>query len=238
MFDPHTILTQVSSNEGREEWLVSRAENKSREVVIQVGIITTLFLFPTLSILTLVVPYFFGYSADNPFPLLLSSPWIMLPALFLSVALVFSVWRAEKEKGDAVLILLPEGIVECEHWHNEKKRRIKAFAYAELEAFTLKIERGDISFRLSPEDQPQSEDDIPDLRLGDLAMEIHSGVPAFDLIHRDGKREKWTVADKYLSHHEKRLTKRIITDYTLYAQRSMPSQVRYEQARSKPPKWP
>lgn len=234
MFDPHAILAQVTQNDIPEEWLVRRAEEKSREVAIQVGIITTLFLFPTLVILTLVVPYFFGFSASNPFPLLLSSPWIMLPALFFSVALVFGVWRAEKEKGDAVLILLPEGIVECEHWHNKKKRRIKAFAYVELEAFTLKIERGDISFRLSSEGQLQSEDDIPHLRLGDLAMEIHHGVPAFDLIHKDGKRETWRAADKYLSHSAQPLTQHLIADYTLYSQRSMSSQVRYEQASRKP----
>jgi hypothetical protein len=92
MFDPHAILAQAAENEVHEEWLIRCAEDKSREVVVQVGIIATLFLFPVLVLLTLVVPYFFGYSASNPFPLLLYSPWIMLPALFLSMALVFGAW--------------------------------------------------------------------------------------------------------------------------------------------------
>lgn len=129
MLDPYALLAQVSYNEVHEEWLVRRAKDKARETAIFVGIITAILLFPELIVLTLVVPYLFGYSASNPFPLLLHSPWLVLPALSLSVALVYAAWRSEKHKSDAVLILLPEGIVECEHWSDERKRRIKSFEY-------------------------------------------------------------------------------------------------------------
>jgi hypothetical protein len=98
----------------------------------------------------------------------------------------------------------------------------------------LKVERGNISFRFSPEDRLHSEDEEGHLRYGDLDMEIHHGVPVFDLVHRDGRHEKWSVADKYLSLPEKRLTQRILTDYILYSQWRMSSQVRYEQASSEP----
>ncbi|HEY7417665.1 MAG TPA: hypothetical protein VH593_20955 [Ktedonobacteraceae bacterium] len=204
MFDPRTILTQVSHNEAREGWLVRRAKGNPRAVAIGMGIFTMLIIFPMLMFITLII---FDFSASNPLPFLLSSPWMILPALFLSAAFVFMCWNMEKKNCDGILILLPEGIVECEHWHDEKKRRIESFAYAELEKVMLKDERGDISFQLSAGSQLHIEDCIP---------QIHSGYPVFEFVYRDGRRKKWSVVGKYLFQDEKDLVQHIIVDYTSY----------------------
>jgi hypothetical protein len=72
------------------------------------------------------------------------------PCSLLFGNLCLSCLARGENKGDRVLILLPEGIIVCEYWRNARKRRIKSFEYADLDEVTLKVGRGDISFRLSP----------------------------------------------------------------------------------------
>jgi energy-coupling factor transporter transmembrane protein EcfT len=114
VIDPHTLFSQVSHGEIREEWLVRRAKDHSRMTAITVGLFVAITWVPMLTIFTLIVSV--GSIPSNPLPLLLRAPWLVLPALFLSAAFVYTAWRSEKTKGDKLLILLPEGIVEYEHW--------------------------------------------------------------------------------------------------------------------------
>ncbi|HVB23477.1 MAG TPA: hypothetical protein VNG51_16180 [Ktedonobacteraceae bacterium] len=71
----------------------------------------------------------------------------------------------------------------------------------------MKVERGDVSIHLSQTSKLRVEDCVP---------QIHRGVLIFDIAYRDGRHEKWLVADKYLSHPENILVQRIVTDYTLH----------------------
>jgi len=206
MLDPRAILAQVSRNEAQDEWLIRNAKDETKKVVIIIGIITAIIGFPALIIGTLVIASP-GSFASNPFLLLFSSPWLVLPALFLSGAFVYAVWRVAKNKGDAILILLPEGIIECERWSNERKRRIRSYEYARLEEITVKVERGDVSVHLSRTSKLRVEDCVP---------QIHRGVLIFDIAYRDGRHERWLVADKYLAQPENILVQRIVTDYTLH----------------------
>lgn len=229
MLDPHAILAQVSHNEAREEWLVRHAKDEARKIAIIVGIFAAILWIPFFTFVTLVFAWlvFGASSSSNPFPLLFHVPWLVLPALFLFSGFVYIVWRSEKNKGDAVLVLLPEGIVECERWKNARKRRIKSFEYANLEGVTLKVERGNISFLLPHMTPLPVEDCVPHIQSGDLV---------FDIAYQDGRHEKWSLADKYFVQPGDILVQRIITDYALHTQRSKAFQVYHEQAGSKPPK--
>lgn len=206
MFDPRAILAQVSRNEAHEEWLIRNAKDETKLKVIITSIFTAIIEFPVLIIFTLVIASP-GSSASNPFLLLFYSPWLLLPALFLSGAFVYSVWRLEKNKSDAILILLPEGIIECERWSNERRHRIRSYEYANFEEITVKVERGNVSIHLSQTRKLRVEDCVPQIHRGDLIL---------DIVYRDGRHEKWLVADKYLSQPENILVQRILTDYTMH----------------------
>lgn len=98
----------------------------------------TLILSPAICIgyYSLFLPHFLETS--NIWSIYTNYPFLIIPPFILPFLLAYLVWFLEKRDRDAVLVLLPEGLIQYKPWSNERKRRATVIEYKELEKIILK----------------------------------------------------------------------------------------------------
>jgi hypothetical protein len=95
---------------------------------------------------------------------------MVLLSLTMSIAIAIWLNRYGKRKSDAALILMPEGVVSCEHLNDDAKRSCYVIEYADIRRITMKME----------------------------AMQYTSRI-SLTLLYRNGTQETWRISNIYRS---------------------------------------
>ncbi|MBO0779324.1 MAG: hypothetical protein J2P37_10900 [Ktedonobacteraceae bacterium] len=205
MLDSHTILDRVRQGDAPEIWSIYRPKDLTW-ILALLSCILGIFFF---CYLIWFLPIFLDDSIlFNPFLFYAHHPWALLSVLLGALALSCSPWLARKRMVDATLILLPEGIVQCERWSSKSKRSTTVIEYAKTEKIALNVLGGDITFHPGHNNQdPES------------MLQVKSGNAALEIGYRNGAYERWTIPGKYADHLDA-IIQRILTDYTRYTRSS------------------
>jgi hypothetical protein len=213
MLDTQAVLAQVEHGEVRREWLVVHTKDESGKFIISlifIGLMWTMFLLFIILVIMYSSMYVPSYDpSSDAFRALLFAPWFWLPAIGLGFLPSWFIWRIEKNKGDAIIVFLPEGFIVCDLWSKPSKRVVKTFAYGDFETMTLRI-GGTIPFVLSS----------GELRLEDAIEKMTIGAFIFDFMQRDGRKREWAVDKQYNVGGGNMVVRRIVYDHRMYAQRS------------------
>lgn len=141
MISPLHVVQQVQERQTPRNWLVlhpSRVYGSLASIIL--GICGGFFfmVYGTLLLAGIFYPSQL-HSEDGPFGI----PVIVLPMTFLSLLvsgiIAISLATFGKRKSDAVLILMPEGVVSCEHYSNEAKRSYQVIEYANIISIKLEV---------------------------------------------------------------------------------------------------
>ncbi|GCE22949.1 hypothetical protein [Dictyobacter kobayashii] len=164
MIDPEAILAQVNQKQIPSDWRVLHGRGSPIGAAILMGIFTLFFVGICEAIVVIAASFFgwfqiFQYSSATPEPTsplpvsfdpTTSSDWMHMlwPAglllVLVPVALAVGVGllaRSRTERArNSLLILLPEGVVQCMDCSQPAKHSFKVLNYAEIVNLDLKVE--------------------------------------------------------------------------------------------------
>jgi hypothetical protein len=173
MINPLQVFHQVQEGQAPSTWSVLRPTYQftlpsAAFTGIACGIVST--LFGTLIVAGITAPSLLHREGAGPF----GQPLIIVPIALASLLIAFAVTvfltNLGKKMNDAMLILLPEGIMSCERCSDETKRSFSVLEYTDIAHIALKI-----------------------------ASTRYTRLLALDIQYKNGRTEIWRVKGKYLS---------------------------------------
>lgn len=121
----------------------------------------------------------------------------------VGLALLFR--HIAKNQKDAILVLTPEGIFECEHLNDANRRQITAIEYENIEEMILKVTRANTPFSTTIE--------IPSSPIEVTVPQIF-GAFEFFIQYQDGTRKKWLPHQKFGFGYQ--IAQWVVNDYHAY----------------------
>jgi len=171
MISPIHIIHQVLEKRAPTNWLVLRPMYLMKPVVCiflgSVGGLSTM-LYGTLFVAGIVQPSLVHQEDAGPF----GQPAIVIPMIFFSLiaGIVVSRWlmMGYKRKRDSLLILVPEGVVSCNHFSDQEKRSYHVIDYTDIALITMTVRATQ-----------------------------YQNYAALSLQYRDGRLESWSIDPIY-----------------------------------------
>lgn len=169
MIDPEEVLKQVQHGHIPANWRVLRGKDSRLPQAITIGVIACLLLF---FLLLLTVAGLF--SRNLPYIA------VLIGAVCLAVGIVGGViaWFTVPHGRDALIVLLPDGLVQCSRYSTPARRTFKIIQYADLARIKLKTITSHLPGSL------------------DTTYSYHTEY-ALDLTYADGSGEIWRMDEFY-----------------------------------------
>ena len=144
MIAPLRVIHQVQEGQAPANWCVLRPVRLFGPIVsLALGVCAGMLfmIYGTLFVIGATQPALLYQSGGaGPF----GQPVIVIPmvllSLTISIVIALLLNRYGKRKSDALLVLMPEGVVSSEHLSNDAKRSYYVIEYANVRHITLKIE--------------------------------------------------------------------------------------------------
>lgn len=179
MFDPEMILTMVQQGRGDPSWRVYYAHSSPLASAIILGLFAFFFIGVCEFIATgvLLANGVFGTATPslNPFQILIGfgAIGLVIPAIAAIAVAVFTKNKVSQTK-DSILVILPEGVVECKGYSNPSRRSWQVLDYADVANIQLKVWTSSSS-------------------------ETSSATAYFslDIQKRNGEQQRWSIDSRY-----------------------------------------
>lgn len=181
MFDPEMVLSKVQQGRGDPSWRVYYGHSYPLASAIFLGFFAFLFIgiCEFIAAVGLTMAGFMGTATPSLDPLrILTSFWgigLVIPAIAAIAVAVFSWYRVSLAK-DSMLVMLPEGVVECKGYSNPSHRSWQVLDYTDVANMQLRVWATS-----SPSD----------------GMSSASTHFRLDIQKRNGERHHWPINSRY-----------------------------------------
>lgn len=204
MIQPEMIVAQIEQGEQPENWRVLRGTGSPIAMAVFFGLFTLLFV--GMCVFALGAGSFFfgifgsfqaqsvspdpnggGSLSPTPFSpgpadllstFLTVNPLLLLVPLILAIGVGMFTWSRVAFAKDSLLILMPEGVVQCMGYSKPARRTLKALAYEDITQMDLRV-RTSSSYNQTTH------------------MSSNTTRMWLDILKRDGMRERWRLNRLY-----------------------------------------
>ena len=203
MLDADVVLTQVKQKTHPSSWHIYYGKGSPVGMALLFGVFALIFtgicemiasaaLF-TFGFVNLSTSSFVSF---NPVQLLLSlgTIGVFIPIIVAVAVAIFAGYRTARAK-DSVLVLLPEGVVQCTGWSNPSHRSVQILDYADVASINLKVRT------------TTSYDETSHMS----SASTHFGL---DILHRDSSKQYWPIDSRYAP--SETIAQGIIADYSRF----------------------
>jgi hypothetical protein len=136
MIDPYAVLLQVEQGNTPTTWHILKGKDFRFEGIL-VGAFILLFL--SLFIGTVVENFLHLHLLFNDFPHLSPSfPYIALGIVLIAVLKGYKSWRRGARERDSILVLMPDGLIQCTNYHAPTEHEYKILSYPEITKMTFR----------------------------------------------------------------------------------------------------
>jgi uncharacterized integral membrane protein len=189
MIDPQAVILQVEQGKNPTTWQVFRGKDFRFVQSILVGvfiILFSIFIIQTVGERLLRFPLLF-----TTFPHIAPAfPYIVAGIVIIAARFSYAAWAKAARQKDSLLVLMPDGLVQCTNYHLVEKREYKTVFYPDCASMTLRR--------------------IDSFANSNSLMNINYFIV---IIYTNGQEEQWqidirfgdpkTMADKIISAYEK-----------------------------------
>ena len=203
MLDADAVLTQVKQKTNPSSWHIYYGKGSPVVMALLFGIFALIFtgICEMITSAALITFGFFNLSTPsfasfNPVQLLLSlgTVGLFIPLIVAVAAAIFVGYRMARAK-DSVLVLLPEGVVQCTGWSNPSHRSVQVLDYADVASMNLKVRT------------TTTHDEATHMS----SASTHFGL---DILRRDTSKHYWPIDSCYGP--PETIAQDIISDYARY----------------------
>lgn len=203
MLDADAVLIQVKQKTNPSSWHIYYGKGSPVAMALLFGLFALIFTGVCAMIVSagLITFGFLNLSTSsfvsfNPVQLLLSlgMTGLFLPIIVAVAVAIFAGYRTARAK-DSLLVLLPEGVVQCMGWSNLSHRSVQVLDYADVASMNLKVRT---------------------TTTHDAATHTSSASTRFglDILHRDNSKHYWPINSHYGP--PETIAQGIIADYSRY----------------------
>lgn len=169
MIDPEEVLKQVQHGHVPAGWRVLRGKDSRLPQAITISVVVCLLLFFIILLTDAGL-----FSQNAPYTALL----LGIACLLVGIAGGVIAWFTVPHGRDALIVLLPDGLVQCSRYSTPARRTFKIIQYADLARIKLKTITSHLPGSL------------------DTTYSYHTEY-ALDLAYADGSGEIWRMDEFY-----------------------------------------
>lgn len=208
--DTPRILHQIQAGQIPDTWQVLRPRSQVRFATICGAIVFGLGLNFAYLIIGSIILYNTSNQqlGTNPLDIYIHDPLLALLPQLAAIWLTWLFRRRAAHLEDAVLVLLPEGIIQGKSWYDESKRELKVIDYQHIQNMVLKVSRSsellDVRIATFDLNSPQERMTVPHI----------FGRFQFDISYKNGGKEIWYVPQLFGRLSE--IAQRVVDDYRAF----------------------
>lgn len=188
MFVPEMVLTKVQQGRGDPSWRVYYGTGSPLLFAIILGLLAFLFagFFEFIGYMTLMGNGFFGPANPSPEPSQILTDLLrfgLVIPLIAAIAVGIFTWYRVSRAQDSLLVLLPEGVVECKGYSNPSHRSWQVLDYADVV---------DIQLRVWATSSSSGQTSTTWMQTSTVWMHFR-----LDIQKRNGEEQRWSIDSRY-----------------------------------------